>query len=195
MAEIYLVRHGSTAHNHDDPKKDKVKGTRDVPLDERGINAAHQAGEFLAKQGITHILASPLSRSLETAKIISQHTGAPVGVTPRLNPWDVGMYAGKPYYSVSHFLKWHQQNPEAPVPGGQSYGEWHNQFSKGLPELIDFASQPGNKVATVLFSRHLLALDSALKGEHPSKVAKPYGAASPGSVSRLRIHSQESEEK
>lgn len=184
-ATLYLVRHGSTALNSDDKKQDRVKGMSDIPLDEKGIAAAHQAGEFLKKQKITHVIASPLQRSAETARIISEHTGAQVALTPRLNPWGVGMYEKKPYYNVSHLLKWHQANPQHTTPGGESYGAFHDRWAKALPELLDFAKD--NRVAVVVHSRHLLSLDAVMNGEHPSKVNKVYGAAPPGSIHKLEV--------
>jgi broad specificity phosphatase PhoE len=96
MATLYLVRHGTTKYNyHGDPKQDRVKGTMDVPLDERGKMVAHQAADQLAKLGVTHVITPDLARGLETAHIISQKTGAKIAVSSRLRPWDVGMFRGE----------------------------------------------------------------------------------------------------
>jgi broad specificity phosphatase PhoE len=185
-ATLFLVRHGTTKFNyHGDPKQDRVKGVMDVPLDDRGKLVAEQAADKLGKYGITHILTSDLTRQKETADIIAQKTGAQVGVTPRLRPWDVGMLAGKPYYSVSHYLKHYQQNPDEVPPKGESYNTFMDRFRSVLPEMLDFAKN--QKVAAVITSRHLLALDTIMKGEHASTVKKVFGAAPPGSILQLDV--------
>ncbi len=185
---LYLVRHGTTKFNyHGDPKQDKVKGMLDTPLDDRGVQVAHSAADVLKKEGITHIITSDLSRSKQTADIIAAKTGAQVATSPRLRPWDVGMLAGKPYYSVSHYLKHYQANPEEVPPKGESYSAFMDRFKQAMPELLDFAKQSGGKVAVVLHSRHLLALDAVMNGDEHSSVKKVYGAAAPGSVLKLDV--------
>jgi broad specificity phosphatase PhoE len=184
---VFLVRHGTTALNHEDKKLDRVKGMQDHPLDERGIAVAHQAGEALKKEGITHVFASPLKRSVQTAQIIAHHTGAKVGITPRLNPLHVGLYGGRPYYSVSHLLKWHTKNPHVQIPGGESVNDFHKRFASSVPELLDFAKGKGKKVAVVVHSRHLHHLDAVMKGDGPENVEKVSGAHPPGSVLRLDV--------
>ncbi len=184
---LYLIRHGSTHMNHEDPKLDRVKGMRDVPLDERGLNVAEQAGKKLKDLGVTHVLASDLSRGRHTAEIIASHTGAKVAVTPRLRPWDVGMLSGKPYYSVSHLLKYYQQNPDERPPGGEKYRDFHDRFKAAVPELLDFAKGQPGKIAVVVHSRHLHALDSVMTGGDPQSVTKVSGSAVPGAIMSLDV--------
>jgi uncharacterized phosphatase len=190
MATLYLVRHGTTKYNyHGDPKQDRVKGTMDVPLDERGKMVAHQAADQLAKLGVTHVITPDLARGLETAHIISQKTGAKIAVSSRLRPWDVGMFAGKPYYSVSHFLKHYQQHPDETPPNGESYNTFVDRWRSALPEMLDLAKEieaQGGKLAAVSTSRHFLSLDAVLNGQHASTVKKVYGAAPPGSIMELK---------
>jgi probable phosphoglycerate mutase len=188
QTSLYLVRHGTTKFNyHGDPKQDRVKGMMDTPLDERGKVVAQQAADVLAKAGITHIVTSDLSRSKETADIIAAKTGAQVAVSPRLRPWDVGMLAGKPYYSVAHYLKYYQTNPDETPPKGESYNTFMQRYRRAMPELLDFARQSDGKVAAIVHSRHLLALDAVMKGDDSSSVKKVYGAAAPGSILRLDV--------
>lgn len=72
--KIYAIRHGQTDPN----LKRIVQGWTDHPLNEHGIVQAHALGHFLkAKQyQFTHILSSPLIRSIKTAEIIQSILGS-----------------------------------------------------------------------------------------------------------------------
>lgn len=184
---ILLIRHGKTAHNHIDKNKDVVKGWKDHELDEEGLRSADELGDVLKAHGVTHILTSPLQRGQKTAEIIAAKTGAQVGVSSKLMPWSVGKLENKRYFAVSHFLKYFQENPEQPVPGGESYKAFHDRWQGALAEALDFAkANPQAKVALVTHSRNLSALDSAITGETHAK-NKIRGEAKPGSVLKLEV--------
>lgn len=71
---FYFVRHGVTDHN----LKRLVMGQQDVPLNPVGRDQARQAARLLAGEGIASIIASPLSRTHDTARIIAEQIGAPI---------------------------------------------------------------------------------------------------------------------
>ena len=79
MANItfYLVRHGE-AENNVNHIGNSVPEKRKMHLTENGIRQVEETAVFLATQGIDAILASPLERTRETARIISEHTGIEV---------------------------------------------------------------------------------------------------------------------
>ena len=82
MGYVYFVRHGETVWN----VENKICGTTDSPLTQRGREQAKQTGENILAEGIKadEILYSPLSRAMDTAKIISEMTGIPCRMEPRL---------------------------------------------------------------------------------------------------------------
>lgn len=67
MTRLFLVRHGATAAT----EEDRFSGSSGADLSERGRWQAARLGERLAHQNITAIYSSPLSRSLETARIVA----------------------------------------------------------------------------------------------------------------------------
>lgn len=73
MKTIYLVRHGESVFN---------AGThfekREAPLTERGRAQAMVAGKRLTHMPHEVIIASPITRTKETAEIIAKETGTPV---------------------------------------------------------------------------------------------------------------------
>ena len=68
MARLYLMRHGQTEYN----LRGLVQGRCDSPLTPAGIEQARTAGAWLAgeRASLARICSSPLSRALETARIV-----------------------------------------------------------------------------------------------------------------------------
>jgi probable phosphoglycerate mutase len=91
---IYFVRHGETVWN----VENKICGTTDSPLTEKGHRQAAETGEKIRGKGIHAdlILYSPLSRARETARHISEMTGIPMTEEPRLVEQCFGKYESTP---------------------------------------------------------------------------------------------------
>lgn len=67
LKPFYFIRHGETEWN----KKNIIMGSIDVPLNEVGIEQAHQAAAVLSDQDFQIIVSSPRVRALKTAEIIA----------------------------------------------------------------------------------------------------------------------------
>ena len=82
MGHLYFVRHGQTIWN----VENKICGATDIALTEFGHEQAVETGRKIAEEGIKadEILYSPLIRAAETARYISEITGIPRRVEPRL---------------------------------------------------------------------------------------------------------------
>ncbi len=65
---VYLVRHGATALT----AEDKFSGADGVDLSDEGRAQAARLAERLRGEGISAVYASPLSRAMETARILSR---------------------------------------------------------------------------------------------------------------------------
>ena len=92
MASIYFVRHGQSEWN----VTDQICGATDIPLTAQGHAQARETGEKIKELGIRAdlILCSPLQRAADTAKGISEVTGIPVKVEPRLVEQNFGIWEG-----------------------------------------------------------------------------------------------------
>ena len=76
MTKLILLRHGESIWN----QRNLFTGWVDVPLSEKGIHEAQEAGALLASMPIDIIFCSTLIRSIETAMIVmARHKG---GKTP-----------------------------------------------------------------------------------------------------------------
>jgi probable phosphoglycerate mutase len=59
-------------------------GQKNIPLNARGIEQAHDAAQILAKEPIETICYSPLDRAKDTAKIIATNRHCPLVEVPEL---------------------------------------------------------------------------------------------------------------
>ena len=90
MGHVYFVRHGQTVWN----VENKICGATDIPLTELGHQQTIATGKKIVEEGIQadEILYSPLSRAAETARHISEITGIPARMEPRLIEQNFGKW-------------------------------------------------------------------------------------------------------
>lgn len=94
MDHFYFVRHGETIWN----VENKICGATDIALTPKGHEQAVETGRKIVEQGIKAdvILTSPLVRAYDTAKHISEITGIPVEIEPKLIEQNFGIYESTP---------------------------------------------------------------------------------------------------
>lgn len=94
MGHFYFVRHGQTVWN----VENKICGATDIALTEYGHQQAIETGKKILEERIIadEILYSPLMRAADTAKHISEITGIPARVEPRLIEQNFGKWESTP---------------------------------------------------------------------------------------------------
>ncbi len=94
MGHFYFARHGQTIWN----VENKICGATDIALTELGHQQAVDLGQKILEEGIRidEILYSPLIRAAETARHISEITGVPRRMEPRLIEQNFGRYESTP---------------------------------------------------------------------------------------------------
>lgn len=89
--DLYLLRHGRTPLNADG----KLRGWIDAPLDSVGRLEAAALGELFAQVPLGAVVASPLSRAVDTAAAVaSRHRHLRVEIDADLGDRDWGPWAG-----------------------------------------------------------------------------------------------------
>ncbi len=151
--KLVLVRHGET----DWSAGRQHTGRTDVPLNDTGRAQAQALAPLLAGVRLDRVLASPLVRAHDTARLAGL-TG--IEVEPLLQEWDYGGYEGRTTAEISEELgrSWSVWS-DGVVPGatpGESLAEVRARcetvLSRLLPEVED-----GRTVALVAHG-HLLRI-------------------------------------
>ena len=141
MSRLALVRHGQTDWN----LERRIQGSSDIPLNDTGRGQARGAGALLARRHWDGIYASPLSRAMETARIIAAATGltdAP--------PAPVAAVAERAYGQAEGLTgdEILTRFPEGvPIPGQESR---ESVVRRALPALVELAEDnPGRSLIVV----------------------------------------------
>lgn len=94
VRRLLLWRHGRTEWN----ATGRFQGQLDPPLDDRGRDQAHRAAPHLVAAGLTAentvVVSSDLSRTAETAEVLTDLLGVPLLQDPRLREHGMGCWEG-----------------------------------------------------------------------------------------------------
>ena len=96
MLRLILSRHGQTDWN----AQHRYQGETDVPLNETGRQQAEALARCLADAGIEAIYSSDLLRAWETARAVSESTGAPLVSDVGLRERGFGVFQGKTFAEI-----------------------------------------------------------------------------------------------
>src|SRR6476646_6401843 len=86
---VYLARHGETAWS----LSGQHTGRTDIPLTDRGAEAARALQGHLGDMRFSDVLSSPLQRALRTCELAG--FGAVAKTDPDLAEWGYGEYEGR----------------------------------------------------------------------------------------------------
>lgn len=165
MAKLLLVRHGRTNLQ----KEDRYWGSTDIPLNDVGVKQAEQIRDRLAREKITHIYSSTLSRSHDTAKIIATMHHLNVTACQELNEFNFGYAEGLTYEEIK---KLHPSLAEdmskmddISFPGGESLDKFYARIEIFLQRLEKHKAQ--DIIAVVAHAGSLRMLICHLLGLEP----------------------------
>ena len=96
MVKLLIVRHAKTEWN----KTGRIQGRSDVPLAEESREQSAKLWQQLADKEISAVFSSPLSRAVDTAKLITDGRYEIV-TDARLIERDFGEYEGKTYAELN----------------------------------------------------------------------------------------------
>ena len=118
---VYLVRHGATVLS----AEDAFAGETDVALSEEGRDQARRLSERLAGEPIAAFYASPMSRTMETARILAAPHRLEVLPREGLREISHGHWEGRKRAEVEklfpeEYARWEADPFSTAVEGGES---------------------------------------------------------------------------
>lgn len=130
---IVLARHGQTAANRDA----LLVGRIDPPLTELGLAQAARLAGALASSTAVRVVASPLTRTVQTATVIAESLGLPVETDERIIEMDYGAWDGTPLAEVpiETWRAW-RTDPEFRPPDGESLRDVSRRVGAAMGEWL-----------------------------------------------------------
>lgn len=137
MARFILIRHGQTKWN----RVEKYRGRTHLALNKTGRRQAEAVALSIKELPISAIYTSPLKRAIDTANILSKHTGVPVQILGGLIDIDYGGWQGlSPREVVKQdselYTKWLKLPHEVRFPNGESLGDVRVRAIAAVEELV-----------------------------------------------------------
>lgn len=165
---VLLVRHGATASSGED----SFNGETDIPLSELGRDEARALARRLAEERIDAFYASPLSRAMETARLVAAAHGREVVPIPDLREVSHGRWEGKLRAEVEGFYpeeyrRW-EADPFSYAPEGGETGL--AVTARALPALLGLVgAHAGQRVLVVSHKATIRLLLASLLGLDPRR--------------------------
>ena len=160
---IFLVRHGATELS----AEDRFAGETDVALSEIGREQLRKLSRRLAGEPIAAFYASPLGRTMETARILAQPHGKPVAPKEGLREISHGRWEGKTRAEVekaypAEYALW-EADPFSFAPQGGETGL--AVTARALPALLHVvAAHPEEQVLVASHKATIRLLIGSLLG-------------------------------
>lgn len=146
---IIAIRHGETAWNVDT----RIQGHLDIPLNDRGLWQAEQAGLALRDEPLSAVYTSDLLRAHATAQAVVRSTGARLVAEPRLRERHFGQFQGRTFAEIEAELpedamRWRKRDPHyAPPDGGESLVALRERIEHTITALA--RPHPGEQIVLV----------------------------------------------
>ena len=138
MAKLYLIRHGETDYNN----SLRFQGQTDIPLNQKGIEQAERAADFLRNIPLQAIYTSTLIRAKTTAEIIARAKGMELQETDALREMSFGIWENMNTKDIQkkYAKEWKDffANPaNTKIPQGESMSDAQKRVYPVVQEILD----------------------------------------------------------
>jgi broad specificity phosphatase PhoE len=163
---VFLIRHGATPL----VAEDRFAGETDVPLSDQGQDQARRAGARLAAVPLTAVYASPMHRTVATARCIAEPHGLAVQTRDGLREMSHGRWEQLTRAEVEakfgdEYAHW-EEDPFTFAPVGGETGL--AVVARALPVLREIVSaHPEQQVAVIAHKATIRLLLCVLLGFDP----------------------------
>jgi broad specificity phosphatase PhoE len=168
QTRVFLVRHGATTLS----AEDRFAGSTEVPLSEEGRQQVRRLAARLHAERIAAVYASPMGRTLETARILAEPHGLEVEQRDGLREISHGRWEEMTRREVEkrfpeEALEW-EKDPYTFAPLGGESGL--AVTARALPTLIELVrTHPGKTILVVSHKATIRLLLSSLLGFDPRR--------------------------
>jgi broad specificity phosphatase PhoE len=165
---VFIVRHGATVLS----AEDRFAGVTDVELSEEGREQARRLADRLSGEKIAAVYASPLGRTIETARILAAPHDLEVQPCDAFREISHGHWEGMRRHEVEEkfpkeMAEWEKDPYTFAPPGGES---GLAVTARALPALIDLVrKRPGENILIVSHKATIRLLLSSLLGFDPRR--------------------------
>ena len=165
---VFMVRHGATVVS----AEDRFAGAIDVELSDEGREQTRRLAERLSRENLTAIYASPLGRTVETARILAAPHNLQVQTRDGFREISHGHWEQMTRREVEEkypeeAAEW-EKDPYTFAPVGGESGL--AVTARALPALIDLVREhPGENILVVSHKATIRLLLSSLLGFDPRR--------------------------
>ena len=187
---LYLIRHGQSAGN----AEGRFGGHGPTPLSDLGRRQAEMTAKALAREGISAIYSSDLTRAVETAEPLARLLGLPIHQSPAFRERHVGVLEGltfdeskeaypKDYYALVN------RNIHHVITKGESYRHLLRRITQKVNEVLRV--HQGERVAIFSHTGAICFLTLHLLGAiHRGTKQTPWLITSNCGINRFEIRSR-----
>lgn len=165
---VFLIRHGATILS----AEDRFAGATDIPLSDEGRQQVSRLASRLESENLAAVYASPMARTLETARILAKPHGLEVQTKDGLREISHGHWEQMTRLEVEEqfpdeTLEW-DKDPYTFAPKGGESGL--AVTARALPTLIELVrAHPGGNILVVSHKATIRLLLSSLLGFDPRR--------------------------
>lgn len=160
---VFLVRHGATVLS----AEDRFAGSVDAALSDDGRAQARSLGARIASEPLAAVYASPMSRAIETAALVTAGRGFGTASVPELRETDHGHWESRTREEVraefpEEYGRW-ERDPFTFAPSGGETGL--QVLARALPAFLAISARHENDSVLVVSHKATIRLVvSALLG-------------------------------
>lgn len=127
LKPFYFIRHGETEWN----KRNIIMGSQDIPLNEVGLQQAHEASFVLENKNFDVIVSSPRIRAKQTAEIISKKTNTTLMFEEGLAEINWGAAEGTPHDPTKSIF-----NMEDTPQGAETFAAFQKRVIEAMSGVL-----------------------------------------------------------
>ena len=178
MTRIWLIRHGEPVEE----ARNRCYGSFDFELSAAGRMQMAQVSEYLKPEPVAAVYTSPLSRALESARIIAAAHSCPVEVMSDLREIDFGEFEGLQYDEIATrypdlYRQWMETPTEVRFPNGECFSGMRARVLKAFDTIQrERAGQTAAIVSHGGINRILIAWALQMPDNSIFRLAQDYAA-------------------